>query len=227
MKKIIGVIGCKNREVTSQILKEVLKCAGKKVKIIKSRDDTGVYLNIKTKTDLEKETEIIILEINSSNIRQVYNRKLDLDIIIDTDISRYIDNKHIEDYISNKLLLINNLNKNSLLIINSDDKDSIKLSSKNKNVIVMTYGLNSKSSVTTSSINFDDNIKFNLCLQRKLNTLHNNYIEEFEHPILTNLISVESLYSTLAAISALLYLDIDIYLIAESISKLGKVRYIS
>lgn len=225
MKRIIGVLGCKEKEVTSHILYEVLNYAGEKVEIIKSTKDIDKYLNIKSKSKSELETGITILEINSCNIKQIYNNRLNLDIIIDIDMDR--DKKDTEEYIFNKIELMTNLKKDSLLIINSDDKDSIKLISKNKDSIVITYGLNSKSSVTTSSIDFDDSIKFNLCLQRKLNTLHNNYIEEFEYPILTNLISVESLYSTLAAISALLYLDIDIDLIADTISRLGKIRCIS
>lgn len=226
MEKIIGVMGCKEKKVISQTLKRALNYTGENVKIVKSSMDIEKYLK-KLKAEIEKESVITILEINSSNIEEIYNSKLNLDIIIDIDMQKDKDKKDREEDILNKIKLINNLKKDSLMIINSDDRDSIKLSSTNKDSIVITYGLNSKSSVTTSSIDFDDNIKFNLCLQRKLNTLGNNYIEEFEHPILTNLISVEGLYSMLAAISALLYLDIGIDLIAETISKLDKVRCIS
>ena len=204
MEKIIGIIGCKEKKLTSYMLGEVLKYGG--------------YL---------EKNDVKILEINLEEVKDISKLAKKLDIIIDIDMTLDRSRKNRQVYLDNKVKLINNLAKDSLLIINSDDKESINHSRENKKCIVMTYGLNAKSSITTSSIDFDDNIKFNLCLQRKLNTLENNHIEQFEHPISTNLKEIENLYSTLAAICALLYLDIDINLIAKSISNTEKMKCIN
>lgn len=223
MEKIIGIIGCKEKKLTSYILSEVLKSSGYKTRIISSSKVIDKYINSKERVEENKEKDIKILEMNLEKIKNTLNVSKNLDIIIDIDMTLDRCKINRERYLSNKIKLINNLKKDSLLIINSDDKDSVKHTSENNKCLVMTYGLNARSSITTSSIDFDNSIKFNLCLQRKLHTLKNKNIEQFEYPISTNLIEMENLYSTLAAICASLYLDVDITLISETISKLNKI----
>ena len=91
-------------------------------------------------------------------------------------VHSYIENYNIEDI---KSLL----RKSKICIINSDKGDLNSLLSDLQDSIVITYGLNSKSTITISSCNVDENIDVNLCLQRDIVHLNNNKVEPFEFNI--------------------------------------------
>ncbi len=82
--------------------------------------------------------------------------------------------------INNNSSLLQNTNCN-LCLLNSDEET--KLNIKNKTVVI-SYGLNPLSTVTASSIKYDDEILcFQFCLQRTIYSLSGKKIEPQEFPI--------------------------------------------
>lgn len=213
MKKIIGIVGNQEKKVASYVLGEVLKSAGKRVRILQLE-----HKSLKDIKDLRKNLDIMILELSIDNLNLINESKLDLDILIDIDMS--LDNNKRKGQILKKSKLIGNLKENSLLVINADNSDCVKISSVSQNPVVMTYGLNKKSSVTISSLDINYNTRFNFCLQREIKTISDKVVEQFEYPIEIKSINIEKIYSIIALISASLYMDIDIERLSKILSKI-------
>jgi len=102
---------------------------------------------------------LIFFDLVYSKIDEYRINNFTFDILVHS----YIENYNIEDI---KSLL----RKSKICIINSDKGD-------------LNYGLNSKSTITISSCNVDENIDVNLCLQRDIVHLNNNKVEPFEFNI--------------------------------------------
>ncbi|HBX48794.1 MAG TPA: UDP-N-acetylmuramyl peptide synthase, partial [Clostridiaceae bacterium] len=75
-----------------------------------------------------------------------------------------------------------------------------------ENIYPITYGLNSKSTVTASSIDDTDKLQFSYCLQRGIYTISNEIIKPFEKPFIESGSSDEILYY-LAALTCILIID--------------------
>lgn len=97
-----------------------------------------------------------------------------------------------------------NLNNDGIFIVNSDDKNNFSLL-KSGRAKLITYGFNSKSCVTASSVTSGDYQTIQCCIQRSLPTLSANIIEEQEFPINA---PNKDIYSVLAAVTAALINDI-------------------
>lgn len=205
MKKIIGIIDNKEKKLSSYVLSQVFKKADYVVKTISACDK-----DIENVTDFEDGTDIILLEIDLEDLGKLSKSHIDIDILIDLDIGSN----------QNKENLIHRLKKDSLLVVNADDGESIKLASVSDKPIVMTYGLNGKSSITFSSLTFDDKTNFNLCLQRRIKTIYDTEIPQFEYPLEMSLINMDKLCSVIALISACIYLGVDIKIIADTLREI-------
>ncbi len=211
MKKVIGIMRCKKKIANSNILYSLLKRAGYSVEVISYEDINKEYIE-KSKEN----ADVLILEIDIDDIEKISKIEFNLDVIIDADMT--LDKHEQEECLLKKTKLIETLKQNGLLVVNADNTNTIRLSSVSDKPIVMTYGLNGKSSVTLSSLDFDgDRTKFNLCLQRKLTTIYGSEIEQFEYPVETNLMDMEGLYTVIAFISTSLYLGVDIEDIAKNL----------
>lgn len=78
--------------------------------------------------------------------------------------------------------LINNSNENQIIIANSDNEKIVRLL-KYANSQVITFGFNSKSCITTSSISSLKGMTIQICIQRAFNSLRGNKIIEQEFPL--------------------------------------------
>ena len=93
---------------------------------------------------------------------------------------------------------VNNLFKNSKVsIVNADDEDLELL--KQDNSIFITYGFNSKSTVTVSSFNLNDCMEINVCLQREILPFTGNKLEPFECKLRAFTNKINHIHSLLAA----------------------------
>ncbi len=111
----------------------------------------------------------VILTINKENIDSIRNVKFET-ILINT------DNKKVFNNVDSLKKILSNT---KYLIINSDlklDLDFIK----DSKIIILTYGLNHKATVTLSSM---ENDQIFLCLQRSVKDILNNKIESQEFNI--------------------------------------------
>lgn len=84
-------------------------------------------------------------------------------------------------------------------IINSDDETSIEIIKNTEKGIAITYGFNSKSSVTISSHTINQGTEVNLCLQRNITPIYGNKIEPFEFLIQIDSTDNKLIYPLLAA----------------------------
>lgn len=98
----------------------------------------------------------------------------------------------------------------SIIMLNIDDENNIKLLEGNNKALVITYGLNNKATVTASSLDMNNLIEFNFCLQREIKTLKGDIVEPLDFPVKINFLSKEFIYSALASITVGLCYDLNI-----------------
>ncbi|MDR5659382.1 UDP-N-acetylmuramoyl-L-alanyl-D-glutamate--2,6-diaminopimelate ligase [Serpentinicella sp. ANB-PHB4] len=237
--KVIGVTGTNGKTTTSHLIYKILKDAGVSVGLIGT---LYVKINDKTyKTNLttpdqeqifhylslmEKEdVQVVVMEVSSHALESYRVFGIDFDIAIHTNIGRdHLDfHKTMENYIASKKKLFDSLSTGKIALINLDDEHGLKLLDKNNDIIVLTYGLNQRSTITASSLDIDFNVSFTYCLQRGLTTLTGAELEPFEFPISLNLLGRHNMYNALPAITTCLLLDIPISKISKSLKEIQSV----
>ncbi len=230
---VIGVTGTNGKTTTTNLIYHILKEAGFSVGLIgtlcikidekqypsklttPSVEDTYYYLN----KMVEEKVKIAVLEVSSHGLKtnRVYGVNFDIAIHTNIDLDHLNFHKTITDYIMSKKKLFDSLSPGKIALINYDDKYGIKMLEGNKEILVISYGLSSKSTVTASSIDSDFITSFNYCLQRSITTLSGVELEPFEYPVVSNLIGNHNIYNALSAISTCLLLDAPIEKIAKAI----------
>lgn len=218
MKKVIGIIGSKEKSIVSAIISSIFQNEECSSKIISSEDLRKQEFVNKKNIEKAEDVDVLIIEIDKSNIKTIIKSEIELDIIVEIDMT--LDKYRKDDYFNDKVKLVKDLKQHKLLIVNTDDENSIKLSYENQQIIVLAYGLNGRSSLTASSLDLDNKIKFNLCLQRTIKTLFNSYVEPFEYPMEVNLVGVDNLYCVFAAVSVALYFNIELETIIKTFLRL-------
>ncbi len=123
--------------------------------------------------------------------------------------------------------LLNNVVFNScrICIINSDEDNWMSFVKGLNNSIVITYGFNSKSTLTISSHNIDQHIEANLYLQREITPLCGERIEPFEFSLDVYSNQKEYIYPVLAA--STLNLVIGDGLLAKKSEEIIKLKLMS
>lgn len=132
--------------------------------ILSDKKNENEFTRIFTNRTQNGKKRFDIIAINGRSIDNIKNIKFDT-ILIDTN--------HLP---KNKEILIKILKGTKYLIINSDIFDSFELLN---DIIgyVITYGFNSKATITTSSIEEGNNL---LCVQRSIQAIDNNIVEQQE-----------------------------------------------
>ncbi len=231
---VVGVTGTNGKTTTTHLIHEILIKNGVSAGLIGTlnirmndkeynpklttpiAEDIYFYLNEMVKSNIK----VVVMEVSSHGLKSHRVHGIKFDIAIHTNIDRDHLNFHktITDYIQSKKRLFDSLQEGSLALINIDDQNCIKLLEGNKHMVVITYGLNEKASVTASSIDTDATSFFNYCLQRGLTTVSGVDIEPFEYPLQLNLFGTHNVYNALAAVTCCLLLDVPM----ENIAKLLK-----
>lgn len=161
----------------------------------------------------------ILYGINLINGRFNIDSEMEMEMIFDfenPDIILII-NDEIEKTKELTKEIIMNSNKNQIIIANSDDEKIVQLLGF-ANSPIITFGLNSKSCITTSSISDKNGMTIQICIQRGFNTITGNKIIEQEFPISLNKYVKEEnyfekcnlIYKVLAITTFLLVNDINI-----------------
>lgn len=230
---VIGVTGTNGKTTTTNLIYHILKEAGIAVGIIGTlhikigekqypsklttpiTEDIYYYLN----RMVEENLRVAVLEVSSHGLKTNRVHGVKFDIAIHTNINQDHLNFHktITDYIKSKKKLFDSLAAGKIALINHDDNYGLKMLEGNNEILIISYGLNSKSTVTASSIDTDFLTSFNYCLQRGITTLSGVEIEVFEYPINSNLLGNHNIYNALSAISTCLLLDVPIEEIAKAI----------
>ena len=130
-----------------------------------------------------KKNRFEIININKKSIENIKNIRFDTIVI----------NDNIEDFIENSKYLEEIIEKSSYIIINSDIVTNLALINNNK-AQVITYGLNSKASLTISSVNEDSVL---ICIQRAIKSVYNKIIEEQEINVKLENNNIKKIYNIL------------------------------
>jgi len=140
--------------------------------------------------------------LNSGIEKQIEVKELDkndksCDILI---ISNIYDKEEFDKIY--KYIFHNEINN---VIINGDDELTNKIFVNNLNFNVITCGFNSKSSVTASSVIYNEgSYRFNYCIQRSFKDYKGNLIEPMEIPIEINMYGQYNIYNSLFVITVLI-----------------------
>ncbi|MCC5910956.1 MAG: UDP-N-acetylmuramyl-tripeptide synthetase [Clostridiaceae bacterium] len=231
--KIIGVTGTNGKTTTTHLIYQMLRDYGISTGLIGTLNikiNEKEYESQLTTPDAEvtysylhkmhqEGVEVVVMEVSSHGLKSHRVHGIEFDIAIHTNVEKDHLNFHktVEDYIASKKKLFANLASGKFAIMNLDDENALKLLDNNKPIVVITYGLRARSTITASSIDTDFNTSFTYCLQRGITTLSGVEIEAFEYPINLNLLGKHNIYNTLAAVTCGLLLDVPIQRLAKSL----------
>ncbi|AOY76229.1 Mur ligase family protein [Clostridium formicaceticum] len=234
--KVIGVTGTNGKTTTTHLIYHMLKEQGIAAGLIGTLDVRIKDKQYKTKLTtpdaevtyaylhkmVKEKVEVVVMEVSSHGLKNERVQGIKFDIAVHTNIERDHLNFHktVEDYIASKKKLFDQLPQGKFAVINLDDHNALKLLENNRHILVVTYGLNAKATITASTIDTDFSTSFNYCLQRGLTTLSGIEVEAFEYPITINLLGKHNIYNTLAAVTCGLLLDIPINHMAKALKKI-------
>lgn len=188
--KLIGLIGDSDKSVLQELIQRIFK--------------TSYSINAGNSVPISIDTNAWDL---------IYLGNVGLDCLILTDsgyLGSNIGNKQAAEYISALL-------DKKAVIINNDESDVIRPIQASKGTMPITYGLNKKAAVTASSIDINDTICFNYCVQKSFQARNGTWIEPFEMPVRLNALGSHNIYNALAAITCGLFYGADIADIKNSV----------
>lgn len=189
--KVIGIVRDYKNTIISNLVFLVLKQNGHNVILI---NDVFVKTNehiieyktisddiIKKNLMNEKNIDYIILDNLQVEKSSYFMDKIKIDVLIDDGVCD--KDQTYNDFCAVKRSLLTNLKTNGVCIINSDNKLLDNYFDRLQDKIIITYGLETKSTITASSLDIDETVSFNCCIQRGLTTFEGNEIEQMEFPI--------------------------------------------
>lgn len=192
--KIVGICG-DDEKLASKIIKHGLQKNGYKAEILEKL----VY---------NHDADVLILNITEKN----------LDTLIPLDLLLQINTKkELIPFVRKVLKLVRT---NGITIMNEDDENTQCILESNNERLVISYGMNEKSTLTASSIAGWDNIKLNCFLQRSIDVIDDVEVEPIEFPVVINYKSPSGKYAALGAIAILLLYGANPYKIYDDLQDL-------
>jgi UDP-N-acetylmuramate-alanine ligase len=207
-----GIMGSEGKLQTANLINSILSSTGKKISVVDSKNLLGfdkkrirAYIY-----ELENNnTDILLLKLDISDVEKFLSNEMHFDIIIYTgksdDASE--DENSTDAVGKDKVMLL--LADKGIAIVNEDDNGLINLFQGIKHPVV-TYGFNTKASVTTSSIG-DELYKngFICCLQKTISANNGTIIEPQEYKLKLDSNEIDS-HNVLAAASFAIVNGIDL-----------------
>lgn len=139
-----------------------------------------------------KDKSVLIMELRPKTIKSSCELGLSFDIIIQNMLMK-------EDY--ENPLIKEIVAKAKHIILNIDDENSTKILERDIEGLIITYGINKKATITTSSLSDINKIEFNICLQREYEAIDGQKIEPMEEPIILNPVKGLNIYHGLGSIA--------------------------
>jgi UDP-N-acetylmuramate-alanine ligase len=209
---IAGIIGSEGKVQTASLINTILASKGEKVSVI----DSAILLGLDTKrikayiSELEKNNvDLLLLKTGISDVDKFLSDEIQFDIVIYTDKADDIVESDRKNYSEKMSRVFSLMAEKGVAIVNVDDINLISLLQGMKYKYV-TYGFNTKASITTSSIGdsvFKDG--FICCLQNSISARNGKVIEPQEYKL--NLESSEfDSHNVLAAASFAIINGIDL-----------------
>ena len=132
----------------------------------------------------EKYSNLQLLNLDKDNIENLRNIKFET-LVISMDIKK----------LKNKKYIINNILKESKYLLINSDINTLIGPLKNNQIKTITYGMNQKATVTTSSVKEDEIL---ICLQRNIENIKGEMIEIQEFKVKTENTTTENIYKLIA-----------------------------
>jgi UDP-N-acetylmuramyl tripeptide synthase len=209
---IAGIIDQDEKMGTINLINSLFSPAGKKVSMIDSGSLTQLdffrikcYLN-----ELERNnTDILILKINLLDVYKEVFGFLHFDVMVFADKADDLKEIFNDNFSELMPKVFSLMDEKGIIIVNADDSEIIQFLHGLK-YYTITYGFNSKASITTSSIG-DDVYKENFmcCLQRTISVKDGLLIEPQEYRIKITSNDFDS-YSVLAAATFAIVNGVDL-----------------
>jgi UDP-N-acetylmuramate-alanine ligase len=209
---IAGIIGSEGKLQTASIINSILTSKGEKVSIIDSTSMPGfdgkrikAYIS-----ELEKNNiGMLMLKAGLPDIDRFLPEDIRFDILVYTDKVKDSDVFDRKEHITRLRRIFSLMAEKSIAIVNVDDSQLIDLLQGMRHRFI-TYGFNTKASVTTSSVGdtvFKDS--FICCLQRPVSTRGGKVIEPQEYKLYLDAGEFDS-HNVLAAASFAIVNGIDL-----------------
>lgn len=209
---IAGILGSESKLQTANIISSMLTSTGEKVSVIEPAGMPGMdskrvkaYIN-----ELEKNNvDVLILKMDITETERYMPDDIRFDILVYTDRSDQTESDDRCKYSESMEKVFSLLADKGTAIVNVDDGELIRILNGRRHKFI-TYGFNTKASVTTSSIGdtvFKDS--FLCCLQRPVSTRGGNIIEPQEYKLSLDAGEFDS-HSLLAAASFAIVNGIDL-----------------
>ncbi|WP_303859667.1 Mur ligase family protein [Alkalibaculum bacchi] len=206
--KTIGMIGTHGKTSILYILEHILFYGKRNVA---SLGDLGLRMN-KNKLPNDIAWMEAIEEMKKNDVEfllvEIHDNTMFFDMAFDCVILSAMDKSKNKDVLEGYKRLICNAKS---VLLNADSKGSLELIKGISNLYVITYGLNSKSTVTASTIYVSEGrIEYNYYLQRGILSAGSKEVMIQEMPIVCNLLGYQNIYNTIAVITTALLFDINI-----------------
>ena len=209
---IAGIIGSEIKLQTASLINSILTSKGKRLSVVDSKNLLELDLKrIRAYIgELEKNnSDILLLKINITDIDRLLMKDLHFDIMIYTDgVEKTLELDHTRhsDNIGRFFAL---MAEKGIVIVNADDSGLLSLLQGLKQHVV-TYGFNTKASITTSSVG-DPMLEssFICCLQRTISARNGDIIEPQEYKLELDASGFDT-HSVLAAASFAIVNGIDL-----------------
>lgn len=209
---IVGILGSEGKLQIANIINLILTSSGEKVSVIDSAgmlnwDSTRIKEYI---CELKKNNvDLLLLKTELADIDRFLSDEMQFDILIYTDKTENNMDLDKIDYTNKLRRVFSLMAEKSVAIVNVDDNELIRLLQGMKHRFI-TYGFNTKASVTTSSIG-DTMSKegFICCLQRSIPTRGGEIIEPQEYKLNLDASEFDS-HNVLAAASFAIVNGIDL-----------------
>ncbi len=215
---IACILGSEGKLQTASIISSMLASKGEKVSVIDPAGMPGLDSRRITAyiSELEKNNvDMLILKMDILDIDKYISDELRFDILIYTDKSNDISLIEKNEYTTRLEKVFSLIDDKGVAIVNVDDSEIIKLLNSRRHRVI-TYGFNTKASITTSSIGdtvFKDG--FICCLQRSISTRGGKVIEPQEYKIHLDAGELDS-HNLLAAASFAIVNGIDLNSLNEN-----------
>ena len=155
--------------------------------IIAKENDSNFIKNEIIKNSINVRFEIV--NINRRSLQNIKNITFET-IIINDKITELLEtSKYLEEM----------MKRTKYLILNSDVSNDLRFFKDNK-INLITYGLNTKATITISSVKEDDVL---VCFQRNIENISKKVIEEQEFDIKIKKSNIKKIYNTLAIFTVL------------------------
>ena len=213
---MIGVTGTNGKTTTSFMTELIFRQAGYSTGLIGTvmvKAGSKYYPHGLTTPDSEylqkylaemagQKVYAAVMEVSSHGLKYQRVDAIRFNAAVHTNITPDHMDTHssFQEYVSTKKRLFNMLPPGAAAIINTDDPYGLELVRDNPKLLILTYGLGAKASITASSIDMNNfGISYTCCLQRSFSNIMGSDVEPQEIPINLEIPGKHNVYNSLAA----------------------------